>query len=114
MSESFSTTLKTSPNGVQGLAMMAPVIGLPIGIHVLGGALVAVAGITVAVAPIVVPVAIPLLYNVASKGGFDSITRKLFPARQTAGAVQKVVINVPGVTGKEAAPGACTVIAASV
>lgn len=115
MSESFSTTLKTSPNGVQGLAMMAPIIGLPIGIHVLGGALVAVAGITVAVAPIAVPIAIPLLYNVASKGGFDSITKKIFPSAGTAGAVQKVVINnVADVTGKKAEPGVCTVIAASV
>lgn len=115
MSESFSTTLKTSPNGVQGLAMMLPVVGLPVGIHVLGGALIAVTGITVAVAPIAVPVAIPLLYNVASKGGFDSIARKLFPSGKTAVAVQKVVINkVADVTGKGVEPAASTINQASV
>lgn len=104
MSDFSSAPLKTSPNGVQGLAMMAPIVGLPFGIHVLGGAVVAVAGIAVTVAPIAVPLAVPLLYNVASKGGFDSIVRKIFPSAGTAGAVQKVAINVPDARGKEAEP----------
>lgn len=104
MSESCSAPLKTSPNGVQGLAMMAPIVGLPFGIHVLGGAVVAVAGIAVTVAPIAVPLAVPLLYNVASKGGFDSIVKKIFPSAGTAGALQKVAINVPDASGKEAEP----------
>jgi uncharacterized membrane protein len=100
MSESSSATLTTSPNGVQGLAMMAPIVGLPLGIHVLGGALV----VAVTVAPIAVPLAVPFLYNAASNGGFDSVVRKLFPAPEKAAALQKVVINVPGVTQSEAAP----------
>jgi hypothetical protein len=115
MSDSSSTTLKTSRNGVQGLAMMLPVLGIPLGIHVLGGALFVGAGIAVAVAPLAVPVALPLLYNVASKGGFDSITRKLFPSAQSTGAVQRVVINkVADDPGKGAEPVTSTVIQASV
>ncbi|NTW54131.1 MAG: hypothetical protein HGB15_05115 [Chlorobaculum sp.] len=103
MSESVSAPLKTSPDGIQGLAMMAPIVGLPAGI-VLGGALVAVTGIAVTVAPIVVPFAVPFFYNAASKGGFDAVFRKLFPAPEKAKPLQKVVIKVPGVTRNEAAP----------
>lgn len=80
MSESSHIPLKTSPNGVQGLAMLAPVLGIPIGIHLLGGAVVTVTGIAVMVAPVAVPVALPLLFSVASNGGFDSIVQKLFPS----------------------------------
>jgi hypothetical protein len=104
MSESCSATLKTSPNGVQGLAMMAPVIGLPFGIHVLGGALVAVTGIAVAVAPLAVPLAVPFLYKAVSDGGFDSVVRKLFSDDRQSEPVQKVRINVGDVAVKEGLP----------
>ncbi|NTW46564.1 MAG: hypothetical protein HGB16_00295 [Chlorobaculum sp.] len=103
MSESCGAPLKTSPDGIQGLAMMAPIVGLPVGI-VLGGALVAVTGIAVTVAPIAVPLAAPFLYKAVSNGGFDAVVKKLFAAPGKAAAVQKVVINVPGLTRSEAAP----------
>lgn len=103
MSESCGAPLKTSPDGIQGLAMMAPIVGLPVGI-VLGGALVAVTGIAVTVAPIAVPLAAPFLYKAVSNGGFDAVVKKLFATPGKAAAVQKVVINVPGLTRSEAAP----------
>lgn len=110
MPESSGAQLKTSPNGVRGLAMMAPAVSLPLGIHALGGALVAVAGIAVTVAPLAVPVAVPLLYNAASKGGFDSIIRKFLPSAGMAGAAQNAVSQPVEVTVREAAPITGTVI----
>ena len=66
--------------------------------------LVAVTGIAVTVAPIAVPLAAPFLYKAVSNGGFDAVVKKLFAAPGKAAAVQKVVINVPGLTRSEAAP----------
>lgn len=104
MSESSGTPLKTSPNGVQGLAMMAPVVGLPFGIHALGGAVVAVAGLAVTVAPIAVPFAVPFIYNVASRGGLDSVIRKILPSVGTPGAAQHGDNQAVKVTTAEASP----------
>ncbi|AOS83053.1 hypothetical protein BIU88_02170 [Chlorobaculum limnaeum] len=114
MPESSSTALNPSQNGVKGWAMMLPVVGLPLGVHAIGGALFAGVGIAVTIAPIALPAAVPLLYSVASNGGFDSIVRKIFPSAATSGAVQKVAINVPHAVGKEAEPVTSTVIQASV
>jgi len=104
MSESSGTPIKTSPNGIQGLAMMAPILGLPLGVHALSGALVTVAGIAVTVAPVAVPVAVPVLFNVASKGGFESIVRKFVPSVRITGSAGNVVNTAADDTGKDAAP----------
>ncbi|TCD48497.1 hypothetical protein [Chlorobium sp. N1] len=90
MSESSGTPMQTATNGVQGLAMMAPVIGIPAGLHAVSGALVAGAGILATVAPIALPVAVPLLYTFASKGDINSITDRLFPTGNTAKDEQQI------------------------
>lgn len=90
MSESSSSTSKPVASGAQGLAMMAPVIGLPLGLHAVSGALLVGAGI----APIALPAAVPLLVTFAMKGDLSAFAEKLFaPARSAT--EKKQVIAVP-------------------
>jgi len=114
MSEYSGTPIKTSPNGIQGLAMLAPIVGLPLGVHALGGALVTVAGFAVTVAPIALPVTVPVLFSVASKGGFKSIARKLVPLGQIKGWAGDGVNMAADVTAKDAEPVIRSVVQAGV
>ncbi|NTU54086.1 MAG: hypothetical protein HGA97_10385 [Chlorobiaceae bacterium] len=102
MSELSCTVLNPSKNGIQGWAMMLPVVGLPLGFHAVGGALVVGVGMIAAVAPVAVPAAVPLLFNVVSKGGLTALTGRLFSSGQLARSEKNMVKPVAEVTGKDA------------
>jgi hypothetical protein len=91
MSESSSTLVNPSSSGIQGLAMMAPVVGFPIGLHALTGAFIITAGII----PIAVPLALPLLLTLGSKSDLNSLAEKFFsPPRSSAAESQVVAVPV--------------------
>lgn len=104
MSEPSGATLKLSQNGIQGWAMILPVVGVPLGLHAVSGALFIGVGVAAALAPVAVPAALPLLYKVASNGGFTAITRQLFSSGQFSGSEQQVVNPAADVTGTDAVP----------
>lgn len=87
MSESSSTTTKPVANGIQGLAMMAPIIGVPLGLHAMSGALL----VGVSIAPIALPAAVPLLVNFALKGDLSSFAEKLFATPRSTAAINQVI-----------------------
>ena len=98
MSESPGVTLKPSENGIQGLAMMAPVVGLPFGLHALSGAVVVGAFL----APFAVPVTVPFLISLASKSDVNALAGKLFPSARSTSEVEAVPVRIKGQTSVSA------------
>lgn len=100
MSESSSTTTKPVANGIQGLAMMAPIIGVPLGLHAMGGAIL----VGVGIAPIALPAAVPLLVNFALKGDLSSFAEKLFASPRSTAADNKLIAVPVRIINKASEP----------
>lgn len=75
---------------MQGLAMLAPLVGIPLCLHALGGILLAGAGIAATLAPMT-PAAVPILGALASTVDFGAITKKRSGSSGSAKTLNTVV-----------------------
>ncbi|TNJ38033.1 hypothetical protein [Prosthecochloris vibrioformis] len=82
MSEVAGSSQEKTSKGINGIAMVAPILGLPVCMHAVCGAIIAAPGVLAALTPLAVPAAIPALKSLSGNEDVKKLVNKILPTQQ--------------------------------